>query len=117
MSSEPDIHQLSKDFTLYMYKTVRALRELGYNPTRFNQMLIAENDGVAVVRRLVMADASDGLWRLKQLGRLDLSVEMSVLHPEYEELFDQPTRDRAYSKLRDMDFNVDEQLRVMDLGE
>jgi hypothetical protein len=117
MSGETDIRHLSNHFTSYMFETVRALAKLGYNAGRFHQMLNAENDGPAVARRLVMADASEGLWRLKQLGRLDLSVEMAVLHFEYEEPFDQPTRDRAYSKLRDMDFNVEAHLRELASGQ
>lgn len=90
---------------------------LGYTASRFHQMLSAENDGVAVARRLVMAEASEGLWRLHELGRLDLSVEMSVLRPEYEELFDEPTRDRAHSKLTDLEFNVAAHLRELASGQ
>lgn len=116
MSDETDIRQLSNQFTSQLYETVRALADLGYNAGRFHQMLNAENDGPAVARRLVMADASEGLWRLKQLGRLDLSVEMAVLHFEYEELFNQSTRDHAYAKLIAMDFDVEAQLRVVESG-
>ena len=116
MAEPTDTRQLSRQFTSYMHAGVHTLAKLGYNATRFRQMLVDENDGAVVARRLVMADSTDGLWRLKQMGRLDLSVEMWVLHPEYEELFDQATRDRAYVKLRGMDFDVEAQLRAIAAG-
>lgn len=96
-----------------MFKTVRVMAKLGYTASRFHEMLSADNDGVSVARRLLMADAFEGLWRLHDLGRLDLSVEMSVLRPEYEELFDKSTRDRAHSKLIDLGFNVEAHLREL----
>ena len=101
------------DFTKFMYETVGQLAKLGYNATRFHQMLNDENDGSIVAQRLVLADASEGLWRLKQLNRLDLSVEMAVLLPKYEELFDEMIRERAKFKLEEMDFNVDGYLRSL----
>lgn len=113
MTEDQELRQLRNQFTAYMHEGVNTLAMLGYNATRFRQMLIDEGDGVTVARRLVMADGTDGLWRLKQMGRLDMSVEMWVLHPEYEELFDEVTRDHAYAKLRAMDFNVDAQLRTL----
>lgn len=116
MASEADIRLLANQFTSYMYETVRALAKLGYSATRFHQMLNAENDGPAVARRLVVADASDGLWRLKQLGRLDLSAEMAVLHPEFDELFEQSIRQHAYDKLVSMEFDVNSQLRELASG-
>lgn len=117
MTEGQNLGQLTNQFTAYMHEGVNTLAKLGYNATRFRQMLLDEGDGVVVARRLVMADGTDGLWRLKQMGRLDMSVEMWVLHPEYEELFDQTTRDRAYAKLRAMDFNVDAHLRALGQGD
>lgn len=114
MTENQELGQLRDQFTTHMHEGVNALATLGYNATRFRQMLLNEGDAVVVAHRLVMADGTEGLWRLKQMGRLDMSVEMWVLHPEYEELFDQTTRDRAYANLRAMDFNVDAHLR--DLG-
>jgi hypothetical protein len=116
MSEETEISQLSVQFISYMLETVRILPKRSYSASHFHQMLSADNDGLAIARRLVMADASDGLWRLHELGRLDLSVEMSILLPEYEELFDQVTRDRAFSKLSDLDFNFEAHLRALASG-
>lgn len=113
MSEESEIPYLSNEFTSYLLDTVRIMAKLGYNPSRFHQMITAENDGVTVARRLVLADAAEGLWRLHELGRLDLSVEMSILLPKYAELFDEPTRERAQSKLSDLGFNVDAHLREL----
>ena len=92
------LRQIRHQFIAYMHEGVNILTELGYNPTRFRQMLHYENDhGVTVARRLVMAHGTDGLRWLKQMGRLDMSVEIWVLHPEHEDLFDQPTSDPAYA--------------------
>lgn len=117
MDEETEIRHLSNKFTSYLLDTVRVMAKRGYMPSRFHQMLTAGNDGVAVAQQLVLADAGDGLWRLHELGRLDLSVEMSVLLPEYEILFDEQTRERAYSKLGHLGFNVEAHLRKLDCDE
>ena len=111
MSDETDIQELSRQFTLRMYETVSALSKIGYTASRFHQMLIQENDGVAVARRLVIGGDSEGLERLQKMGRLDLSVEMWVLRSRYEQLFDQTTRDYAYAKLSAMGLDVDAEMR------
>ena len=111
MSDETDLRELSRQFTLRMYETFKALDNLGYTASRFHQMLIQENDGVAVARRLVIGVDSAGLERLQKMGRLDLSVEMWVLRPKYEQLFDQTTREYASAKLSAMGFDVDAEIR------
>jgi hypothetical protein len=59
----------------------------------------------------VLAGApSYGLWRLKSMGRLDMSVEMWVLLPWYEPLFDTDVRRKAEDKLRLLDVLLPDEL-------
>jgi hypothetical protein len=89
-----------------MYRGIDLLAGLGYNATRFRQML-DQHQGVETARRLVLADGTAGLWKLLQMGKLDMSVEMWVLYPEYEELFDRTVIDRARAKLLGMNLDVE----------
>ena len=60
-----------------------AKKELGYNETRFLQM-ITDHGGVAAARQLLHAPAvSDGFTTLWEHHRLDLSVEAHVLQDEF----------------------------------
>lgn len=59
----------------------RLKKEIGYNPTRFNQM-VAEHGGPEAVRLLLKGrDASDGFTTLWEHGRLDMSCEAFALLP------------------------------------
>jgi hypothetical protein len=61
-----------------------AKRDLGYNATRFLQML-TEVGGVEAARQLLRAPSiSDGFTALWERGRLDLTVEAQVLLPDHE---------------------------------
>lgn len=93
------LEELRQQFANDLLRGVRQLTRLGYPATIFARML-AEHEPDEVARRLVLDRVpSYGLWRLKELGRLDMSVEMWVLLPWYEPLFDQEIREKATSKL------------------
>lgn len=65
----------------------RAKSEIGYNATRFIQLVSAAG-GQEAARQLLQASApSDGFTTLWEHGRLDLSVEAQVLRPEFQTLF------------------------------
>ena len=82
-----------------LYETAK--RDLGYNATRFLQM-ISEHGGVEAARRLLRAPAvSDGFTTLWEGGRLDLSVEAHVLLPEFQALFSEGERETAKRRLAD----------------
>jgi hypothetical protein len=77
----------------------RLKREIGYNPTRFNQM-VAELGGPEAARQLLGGrDASDGFTTLWEAGRLDMSVEAADLLPWYEPLFTEEQRAAARRRL------------------
>jgi len=96
--------EFNKDLLL---GTRRLKKEIGYNPTRFNQM-VADYGGVGAVRRLLSgSDASDGFTTLWEDHRLEMSVEAQVLLPWYEELFTEEERPGARRRLGQYDFDVD----------
>lgn len=81
-----------------IYETAK--RELGYNATRFLQM-ISEQGGLATARQLLWDDKpSDGFTTLWERGRLDLTVEARVLAPEFAPLFTEADLDRARDRLK-----------------
>lgn len=64
-----------------------AKRELGYNATRFLQM-ISDHGGLATARQLLRSDApSECFTTLWERGRLDLTVEALVLDDEFVPLY------------------------------
>lgn len=83
-----DLKELESRFNVEMlniYKTAK--KELGYNATRFLQ-LISEKGGLQAAKTLISKDGGTyGFEVLWENNRLDLSVENHVLKPEYVELF------------------------------
>lgn len=87
-----------------LYQTAK--RDLGYNATRFIQM-VSEHGGVATARNLIDAPTpSEGFTTLWENGRLDLSVEAHVLKPEFEGLFTSRERRIAERRLADYGYPV-----------
>jgi hypothetical protein len=80
-----------------IYETAK--RDLGYNATRFLQM-ISEQGGLATARQLLWSDQpSDGFTTLWSHHRLDLTVEAHVIKPEFAALFTDADREQARSRL------------------
>ncbi len=85
----------------------RLKREIGYNATRFIQM-VGELSGVEAARLLLQGrDASDGFTTLWERGRLEMSVEAHVLLPWYRELFTEDQLGTAERRLREHRLDVD----------
>ena len=90
---ERQIHQAM----VAIYETAK--RDLGYNATRFLQM-ISEQGGLATARQLLWSDQpSDGFTTLWSHHRLDLTVEAHVLKPDYTALFTEADRQQARRRL------------------
>jgi len=105
--------ELVRRFTADMRQGIETLERLGY-PAHIFKRLLNRDGAVRAVTTLVLdRTPSYGLWRLKELGRLDMSAEMWVLLPWYERLFDQAVRDQAERKLRLLDVDVDRELRQL----
>ena len=89
----------------------RLKREIGYNPTRFMQM-VAELGGAEAARHLLRGpDASDGFTTLWEHHRLEMSVEAFVLLPWYRELFTEDELATAERRLLKYGFDLERFLR------
>jgi len=99
---------LREEFDLAMADIYRrARREIGYNATRYIQML-GEYGGYGTAQRLLESgEIQYGFTELWQHGRLDLTVEALVLNPRYEELFSEEQRERARSRLKAHNYDPD----------
>lgn len=90
----------------------RLKREIGYNPTRFMQM-VGEVGGVHAAHQLLRGqDASDGFTTLWRHHRLDVSVEAFVLLPWYRHLFAPHELATAERRLTEHHFDVERFLRT-----
>ena len=82
---------------------VRAKNEVGYNATRYLQML-HDHRGLDTARILILADQPfEGYTALWERGRLDLTDEALVLQPEWQPLLAQEPEllERARRRLTD----------------
>jgi hypothetical protein len=90
----------------------RLKREIGYNATRFVQM-VGEHGGAGAVRLLLHGrDASDGFTTLWEHHRLDMSAEAFALLPWYRELFTEGELETAERRLREHGFDVERFVRT-----
>jgi hypothetical protein len=81
-----------------IYETAK--RDLGYNATRFLQML-SDQGGLATARQLLWSDTpSDGFTTLWEHHHLDLTVEDHILRTEFASLFSDADREQALSRLK-----------------
>ncbi len=85
-----------------------AKRELGYNATRFLQ-LISEKGGVKAAKLLIAKDGGTyGFEVLWENNRLDLSVEAHVLKEKYSELFSEVEKEMCRKRLSDFGYILGE---------
>lgn len=78
---------LEKAFEETMLDTAEVSKRYKYNPTYFVQM-VNEHSGVGAAKRLLAkSEPSEGLFKLWELGRLDISMEAIVLQPQFAPLF------------------------------
>lgn len=63
-----------------------ACAALGFRPVLFRRCVIL-NGGVAAARELVLKPGTTGLERLIDLGRTELSMEATMLQPDFRSLF------------------------------
>lgn len=81
-----------------------AKKELGYNATYFLQM-VSEHGGVQAAKMLLHSkDIPDGLMKLWEFGRLDMSLENYVLDPKFASLFTEEERKIARQRLEKLGY-------------
>jgi hypothetical protein len=79
----------------------RAGREVGYWATRYLQML-RRKGGLATARHFLRSKAeSEGYVKLREAGRLDLTVEALVQQPEWAQLFTEGELEQARARYRE----------------
>jgi len=84
---------------IVIYQTAK--RDLGYNATRFLQMLSGQG-GLVTARQLLWSDTpSDGFTTLWERHRLDLTVEDHILRAEFATLFTDADREQALTRLQE----------------
>jgi hypothetical protein len=94
------MNKLAQEFSSRVHAALAECHRLKYYPTRFEQML-QTTDAVTLAKRLVTSgELHDGLKTLKKLSRLDLSLEVMVLEPQFESLFTVQERDAAGWRLK-----------------
>lgn len=87
-----------------IYRTAKV--ELGYNTTRFLQ-LISDNGGLKAAKILISKKGGTyGFEVLWECNRLDLSVEALVLDEQYLELFTDAERNICKERLDQFGCNV-----------
>ena len=98
--------KLEAAFEHEMETTYHEAAKLGYRATYFLRM-VREHGGVETAHRLLAASgSSEGLGRLWELGRLDISLEALVLKPEYASLFTNEERRIARERLAEMNYRA-----------
>src|SRR5689334_25168951 len=98
---------LAADFEQYMWDCIHRCKEFNYNPAYWKRMIVDHGAVDASHRLLSGTRASDGFTRLWEEGRLELSVEFSVLLPKYHDLFTDDERAEARRRLELYEFDVD----------
>ena len=98
---------VAAEFERYMWDCIRRCKEFGYNAGYWKRMVVDHGAVEASHRLLTGTRASDGFTRLWEEGRLDLSVEFSVLLPKYHDLFTDDERAEARRRLEQYEFDVD----------
>ncbi|MCI0700339.1 MAG: hypothetical protein L0241_04595 [Planctomycetia bacterium] len=80
---------LEADFEQRLRDSIQASIALGYNPTRFVNMLDSYG-GVGVAKRLVASgELQDGIKKIVAMGHPELSMESIMLEPQFASLFSQ----------------------------
>lgn len=98
--------ELGAEFTEAMLDIYRRAKdEVGYNASRFRQMVI-ENGGLTAAQQLLQRPTvSEGYERLWDEDRLDLSVEALILRPKWAPLFSEEELRTARERLSEFGYS------------
>ena len=89
---------------LGIYQTAKS--ECGYNATRFHQM-VNDGGGLATAKALLASNQfSDGLTKLWECQRLDISMENLILKSPWNDLFTDGDLAVAKKRLTDLGYSV-----------
>lgn len=91
---------MSRDrFEAAVNAAIRECYEIGYAPTRFEQMINSEHPVEVARKFIVSGDFQYGFRELISLGRNDLTIESLMLQPDFSGLFTQQELDAATWRL------------------
>lgn len=98
---------LEKQFNQDMMQIyIRAKKELGYNATRFFQ-LVREKGGLLAAKQLIAKDGGTyGFEVLWENHRLDLTVEAHVIREEYKPLFSDEEIEMCKGRLKEFGYKI-----------
>lgn len=87
-----------------------AKRDLGYTATRFMQ-LVSQKGGLQAAKQLIAkVGGTYGFEVLWENKRLDLSIEVHVLKPEYTSLFSEIEKQLCIDRLKQFGYIMGEKL-------
>jgi hypothetical protein len=105
MNASSDLEQAFDQRMHQVYELAKS--ECGYNATRFLQMLI-QHGGVATAKLLLASGKySEGLTRLWEERRLDISMEATVLQEPWQQLFTEEELEMARNRLNQLGYSAD----------
>lgn len=91
---------LKRELKERFLSTYRECKKFGYKPSLFLDMVVSNDDIVAVTRKLIYKDGgTSGFETLFTNNRLDLSVERIILEPQFRVLFTKEDLCAAYDRL------------------
>ncbi len=100
-----DLNMLKEKFhrrMITIYETAKA--ECGYNPSYFIES-VEQRGGLGTAKELLAKKGhSDGLTRLWEEGRLDISLEAAVLEAQWAPLFTEQELASAKRRLTALDY-------------
>jgi hypothetical protein len=100
----PNLEQQFEKELLRLYELAKVI--CNYNATRFLKM-IYELGGITTATHLVLSpDFSQGLTAMWECGRLDLTVEATVLKEPWRQLFNEDVLSAAQAKLQSLGYSL-----------
>lgn len=107
MNNPSDLELAFHSRMLEIYDTAKS--ESGYNAIRFRQM-VADQGGLQAAKQLLKAGGySEGLTRLWEEKRLDISMEATVLQWPWCDLFTEAELSTARTRLEELGFGFNGQ--------
>lgn len=105
MNSPTDLEVRFHQRMLDVYEQAKS--ECNYTATRFRNM-VADQGGLATAKSLLGSGGySDGLTRLWEEKRLDISMEATVLQEPWPALFTEDELSTARTKLKELGYEFD----------
>ncbi|MDF4355273.1 hypothetical protein P3445_22490 [Vibrio parahaemolyticus] len=93
---------IKDEFASEIREAINQCYELGYRPSRFEEM-IATSHPVDVAKAFVVSgDFQSGFKQLKKLGKLNLTVEGIMINPKYSTLFTKAELEAAKWRLENV---------------